>query len=204
MKLFAAIIVVSLIIACPLAFGAKIVIFDENDASEAGGGDMAALFTSHDAGSVVEVTEAESYSGSVSLMCTPSQSYNNVMAGWDFNIDDYPYLTFAWKKAGGTGIMVQYAHDEAWAYRYFSGENVTGWAGEQLEDGIPEDWKVYTLDLVADFGGGWKMTGMALTPWNGDAGYYDFMILHSEPEPPSPVEPTASKLSTTWAQIKTK
>lgn len=203
MRLFAAIIAISLIIACPLAFGAKIVLFDENDPSEASGGDFAGLFGSHDAGSTVEITESEAYMGSVSAVCTPQQSYNNVMEGWSYSIDEYPYLTFAWKKDGGETIMLQLAHDEAWAYRYFSGPvNGPTWESLQLMDTIPTDWMVHTVDLVADFGGGWNLTGLAFTPWDGD-GYYDYMVLHSDPEPPSPVEP-ASKLSTAWGNIKSK
>lgn len=201
MKMFAAMFIISLLIACPLAFADQIVLFDENTASEAGGGDFPGIFGSHDDGSVVETSTAEHFAGSMSVLCTPSQSYNNAAEGWSYPIDDYPYLTFAWKKDGGTGIMIQFAHDEAWAYRYFSGENVTGWDGIQLEETIPEGWMMYTRDLVADFGGGWNLTGVALTPWNGVAGYYDFMILHSDPEPPTAVAPEET-LTTTWGQLK--
>ena len=134
MKLLLSVIVISLLIVCPLAFGASVVLFNEDAASEEGGGDFAAFFTSHDAGSTVEITTSEKYAGSVSAVATPSQSYNNVFEGWEIPIDDYPYLTFAWKKDGGTGIMIQFAHDAAWAFRYFSGENVTGWEGIQLDE----------------------------------------------------------------------
>ena len=46
MKVLVSVLVISLLIACPLAFGAKIVLFDENVASEQNGGDFAGFFTS--------------------------------------------------------------------------------------------------------------------------------------------------------------
>jgi len=199
MKIVSTILIVSLFV-CSFAFSKMVVLFDENQSSEAGGGDFPAIFGSHDAGSVVEIATDESFTGDVSVSCTPSQSYNNAVAGWEYSIDEYPYLTFAWKKAGGTGIMIQFAHDTAWAFRYFSGENVTGWEGIQLSEEIPEEWTLYTRNLVEDFGGGWNLTGVALTPWNGDAGYYDCLVLHSEPDETA-VEPQG-KIAVTWAKIK--
>lgn len=187
-------------------FGEVIVLFDEDENDEAGNGNFAALFGSHDAGSTVTITEDDSISGDVSAFCTPQQSYNNVMAGWSYSIDDYPYLTFAWKKNGGRTIMLQLAHDSAWAYRYWSGPvNGPTWEGLQLEDTIPEDWMVYTVNLVEDFGGGWNLTGLAFTPWDGEGGYYDHILLHSE-EDEGRINQFAveaeGKLSTTWAEIK--
>jgi hypothetical protein len=207
MKAFSSILIISLLIVCQVAFAKMVVLFDENDASEAGGGDFPAIFGSHDAGSVVEISSAEMFNGKVSASCTPSQSYNNAVGGWEYSIDEYPYLTFAWKKDGGTGIMIQFAHDTGWAYRYFSGVNVTNWEGIQLEEDIPTDWMLYTRNLVEDFGGGWNLTGVALTPWDGNAGYYDYLILHTEPDE-TELNDTAvtpqRKLATTWSQIKSK
>lgn len=201
MKLFLSTLIISLLILSSVVFADMVVLFDENDSSEAGAGDFPGIFGSHDAGSVVEISSTQSFMGDVSVSCTPSQSYNNAVSGWEYSIDEYPYLTFAWKKEGGTGIMIQFAHDSAWAYRYYSGENVTGWEGIQLEEDIPTEWTVYTRNLVEDFGEGWNLTGIALTPWNGDAGYYDYLILHSEPDEPTAVT-TQDKLAVTWAQIK--
>jgi hypothetical protein len=187
---------------CPVVFGKVIVLFDEDAASEGGAGDFAAAFVSHDAGSVVEVTTAEAYSGSVSASCTPSQSYNPTVECWEYPIDETPYLTFAWKKDGGTGIMVQFAHDSAWAYRYFSGVNVTNLEGIQLEDDIPAQWMSYTRNMVDDFGGGWNLTGIALTPWDGTAGYYDYLILHTEEDELTTAVTPDTKLATKWAEMK--
>lgn len=182
MKLFSIIaIIVAMLIMAPVAFGKVIVLFDENAASEANAGDFAGLFTSHDADSVVEISSAEKYTGSVSAFCSPSQSYNNVMEGWAFPIDETPYLTMAWKKDGGAIIMIQMAWDNNWAYRYYDGDNSEGvgptWEGIMVEDTIPEDWRMFTRNLTEDFAAGWNLTGLAFTPWDGNGGYYDHIVL---------------------------
>ena len=202
-KLIAILIIAFTAMFASVSFCKVVVLFDEDEATEAGNGNFPGVFVSHDAGSVVEVSSAEQFMGDVSVSCTPSQSYNPTAAGWEYSVDEYPYLTFAWKKAGGTGIMIQFAHDAAWAYRYFSGVNVTNWEGIQLEEDIPVDWHLYTRNLVDDFGGGWNLTGVALTPWDGDAGYYDILVLHSEEDEVVSVTPKG-KLATTWSQIKRK
>ena len=194
-------------ILASVSFSEVVVIFDEDEKDEAGNGNFVGVFVSHDAGSTVTVTEKDSISGKVSAFCTPSQSYNNAIGGWSYPIaeNEYRYMTFAWKKDGGTGIMIQFAYDNTWAYRYFSGVNVTDWPGIQLEDDIPEDWMVYTRDLVKDFGGGWNLTGIALTPWNGKGGYYDYILIHTEEGEGRiaqiAVEPRG-KLATVWARLK--
>ena len=97
-----------------------VVLFDEDAASEAGGGDFAALFGSHDAGSTVTVTSDDACVGDFSVFVTPSQSYNNQMAGWNFPIKENPgageyrYIAFAWKSDGGKGVMIQFPDDGAW------------------------------------------------------------------------------------------
>jgi len=204
MKLFSTLLIISLLVISPVVFADMVVLFDENEASEAGGGDFAALFGSHDEDSVVEISESESFVGNVSVACTPSQSYNNIMEGWLYPIDEYPYMTFAWKKDGGTGIMIQLAFDEAWAYRYFSGVNVTDWPGIQLEEDIPADWMLYTRNLTEDFAAGWNLTGLALTAWDGEVAYYDYVILHSDPNEPSAAVESDGKITTTWAGIKSE
>ncbi len=182
-----------------------IVIFDEDEKTEAGAGDFAGLFTSHDAGSTVEITDEEAISGKVSAYCTVSQSYNNAMAGWSYSVDDYPFISFAWKKVGGTAIMIQFAHDNAWAYRYVDVKDLPGWGSIVLSKDFPDDWVVYTRNMVDDFGGGWKLTGLALTPFDGEGGYYDHIIIHSE-ENEGQIGPYAiqsqGKLATIWGGLK--
>ena len=41
----------------------------------------------------------------------------------------------------------------------------------------PGEWTVVTRDLFKDFGGAFLLHGMALTPMDGTAGYYDHMYL---------------------------
>ena len=203
MKLFSVIaLIAAFLIVVPGTFAKMVVIFDENAASEASVGKFVEGFGSHDAGSLVEISTAQKFMGSSSVSCTPSQSYNNNMPDWKFPINDTPYMTFAWKKDGGTGIMIQMAYDGTWAYRYYSGVNVTNWPGIELEKEIPTDWKMYTRDLTVDFAKDWNLTGLALTPWDGVAGYYDFIILHSDPTPPTTAVFAKDKLIKTWALIK--
>lgn len=200
------ILMVAFSIMFALASSAEFVIlFDEDAKAEAGAGNFSGLFGSHDAGSTVTISKDAAISGKVSAFCTPSQSYNATMAGWSFPIDKYPYMSFAWKKDGGTGIMIQMAYGGAWAYRYFSGVNVTNWPGIQLEKDIPKDWIVYTRDLTKDFAKGWILTGLALTPWDGKGGYYDHLMIHSKPEEgkiATKAVDAQKKLSTVWAKIK--
>ena len=188
------------------SFGDVVILFDEDAKDEACKGNFVSAFVSHDAGSTVTVTKDSVIAGKVSAFCTPSQSYNPNIAGWGFPVNDYPYMTFAWRKDGGTGIMIQMAYNGTWAYRYYSGVNVTNWPGIQLEKEIPEDWILYTRDLTKDFARGWNLTGLALTPWDGKGGYYDHIMLHSKPDEgkiagAKAVE-ASRKLTTAWARIK--
>ena len=204
-----------------------LVLFDEDDKAEAGKGDFAALFTSHDAGSKVEVTSDEAFLGKVSVFATPAQSYNNQMSGWSFPIKENPgageyrYIHFAWKAAGGTGVMIQFPDNGSWGAvtvpcvdppaigtrRYIAGKNITGWSGVCVSDTIPEEWTIVQRDLFADFGE-FTMTGMALTPFSdgGDGDYYDaIMLAADEGEFPNTaaVDPEG-KIATTWATLKSQ
>jgi len=203
---FGVISIIAFLISFTMVSNADVIIlFDEDAKNEAGAGNFPALFVSHDAGSTVTVTKDAAISGKVSAFCTPSQSYNNNMANWGFPIDKYPYMTFAWKKDGGTGIMIQMAYNGTWAYRYYSGVNVTNWPGIQLEKDIPKDWILYTRDLTKDFAKGWNLTGLALTPWDGKGGYYDHIMIHSKPDEgkiTAKAVDAKKKLSTVWAKIK--
>ncbi len=205
MKVFSVIaLIVGLLVLSPVVFAKVVIILDENTATEASKGKFAEGFISHDAGSVVTIATNDKFAGKSSVSCTPSQSYNPNMTDWKFPVNDTPYMTFAWKKDGGTGIMIQMAYNGTWAYRYFSGVNVTNWPGIQLEKEIPKEWKMYTRDLTKDFAKDWNLTGLALTPWDGKAGYYDFVMLHSDPNPPTTAVFAKDKLLKTWALIKSQ
>lgn len=214
-----------LAVFCVPAFSDTLVLFDENAATEAGKGNFVALFTSHDAGSTVTVTDKDAFKGKVSVFVTPSQSYNNMMADWKFPIrekpgaGEYRYISFAWKSDGGTGIMMQFPDNGGWGAvttpcveppavgtrRYIAGTNVTGWSGVCVSKEIPTEWTVVDRDLFADFGE-FVMTGMALTPFSdgGNGDYYDAIVISSEPiSVATAVKPTG-KLSLTWGDIKVR
>lgn len=207
-----------------MAFADIAVLFDENTASEAGKGDFAALFGSHDAGSTVTVTDADAFVGKLSVFATPSQSYNNNMTGWKFPITEKPaageyrYIAFAWRSDGGTGVMMQFPDNGNWGAvttpcvdppapgtrRYIAGTNVTGWSGVCVSSDVPTKWTVVERDLFADFGA-FTITGMALTPFTdgGKGDYYDAIILGSSPVSPTALEPSG-KLTMTWGGIKVR
>jgi hypothetical protein len=207
MKLFSviALIVAAFLIMVPGSFAKVIVLFDENAASEASAGKFVEGFTSHDAGSTVSIVTTTAFMGKSSLLVTKQQSYNSDL-GWKFPIDETPYMTIAWKKDGGNIIMIQMAYDKNWAYRYYFGDNSAGkgptWEGIQVDKAIPADWKMFTRDLTKDFKKGWNLTGLAFTPWDGNGGYYDFILLHSDPTPPTTAVESAGKVATTWGDMK--
>src|SRR5205823_1715732 len=75
------------------------------------------------------------FAGVEAVRVTPMQKYRSNVPGWNFKIVEKPekagefrYLRFAWKKFGGSGLMIQF-HDPAksWAFRYHAGSNVFNW-----------------------------------------------------------------------------
>ncbi len=228
MKRLLFVLAIALAVLYPLDIFAEVmVLFDEDADTEAGNGKFTSLFVSHDAGSVVEVTEDQVFAGSVSVFATPAQSYNNNMAGWSFPIrenpgnGEYRYIFFAWKANGGSGVMIQFPDNGGWGAvtkacidppaigtrRYIAGTNVTGWSGVCVADDIPEEWTVVQRDLFADFGE-FVMTGMALTPFSdgGDGDYYDAIMLASdENEFPNLLAVSAdAKVAITWGDLKSR
>lgn len=69
-----------------VSFSKVVVLFDEDEKAEAGNGNFVGVFISHDAGSTVTVTKDDAISGKVSAFCTPSQSYNPTIGGWNYSI----------------------------------------------------------------------------------------------------------------------
>jgi hypothetical protein len=127
----------------------------------------------------------DKFSGTASIKVQPSQRYNPHIAGWAFPIAEKPemgqyrYIRFAWKKAGGNGIMLQlHTNTRGWENRYCAGKNVVGWGALQVDDKSPGEWTVVTRDLFKDFGNApFLLHGIALTPMDGTAGYYDHIYL---------------------------
>jgi hypothetical protein len=201
-KLFSIItILVALLMIAPMSYAKIIVIFDENAATEASAGKFAEGFVNHDAGSTVTISTAQKFTGKSSVFVTPSQSHNAAMTNWKFPVNDTPWLSFAWKKDGGTMIMLQLAFDGTWGYRYHSGVAQFN-PSTELNKAIPTAWTSYTRNLTVDFAKGWNLTGMALSTGDGVGGYYDYIILSTtEAEGKTAVE-SANKLATTWGSMK--
>lgn len=125
------------------------------------------------------------FAGVEAARVTPSQRFNGKVPGWSFKIVEKPkeagefrYIRFAWKKIGGNGIMIQLNDPtKSWGVRYYAGYNVHGWyPALQVSGPIPTEWTVVTRDVYKDFGA-FTITGIALTPLNGEAALYDHMLL---------------------------
>ena len=124
------------------------------------------------------------FAGLMALRGTQVQKYHPNIPGWGYKIVEKPtnpgefrYLRFAWRKLGGTGIMVQ-LHEEkqTWSVRYVAGPNTVGWGAKTVAEKAPEAWAIVTRDLFADFGE-LKLTGIAFTPMDGDGGLFDHVLL---------------------------
>jgi len=141
-------------------------------------------------GGTGQKTTTEPYSGQASLRVTPLQIYNSDIPGWSFEIvenptreNQYRYITFAWRKEGGSGILLQlFGEPGGWEYRYHAGQ--THWTpSTEVSASIPQEWEVVTRDLFADFGT-FTLKGIAFTPIDGTAGFWDNVCFHKKPEPP--------------------
>ncbi|HIA67938.1 TPA: hypothetical protein EYN98_18190 [Candidatus Poribacteria bacterium] len=140
------------------------------------------------------------------------QKFNPNMPDWQLEVvknptkkNQFRYITFAWKKKGGTGIQLQlHWTTNSWGHRYHSGVNEKNWNPSiQLDKKMPEDWEVYTRDLVEDWDEG-VMTGIAFTAWSLDHGIWDHVVFHQQeddPLAPQAVQPT-EKLPLTWGRLK--
>lgn len=129
--------------------------------------------------------DRDTFAGVEAARVTPMQRYNALIAGWGYRIVEKPakanefrYLRFAWKKLGGTGIMVQ-LHEPVnpWAVRYYAGSNVHNWQpATSVAQKVPAQWEVVTRDLFKEHGA-FTLTGFALTPLDGTAGLFDHVLL---------------------------
>jgi hypothetical protein len=140
------------------------------------GGGEAGTFTRED---------RDAFAGVEAVRVTPMQKYRSIIPGWSFKIVETPknasefrYLRFAWKKIGGSGLMIQ-LHDpvKSWGFRYHAGRNVYNWVpSTQVADAPATEWEVVTRDLFKDFGA-FTITGFALSPLDGTAALFDHMLL---------------------------
>ncbi|HGJ64200.1 TPA: hypothetical protein ENS27_02295, partial [bacterium] len=119
------------------------------------------------------------------------QRYRTTMPNWNYAIVENPtsanqfrYITFAWRKDGGTGIMIQLYGSGNWNHRYFAGTNVNGWTPAiQVATNMPTQWEIVTRDLFADWGA-FNLNGIAFSALNGNHAFFDDIYLHKSPFPP--------------------
>ena len=139
------------------------------------------------------------------------QRFNPNTPGWNIEIKKNPgkgefrFITFAWKKQGGTGIQLQlHATTATWGHRYHAGVNEKNWNPSiEVNPKLPKDWEIYTRDLVEDWGE-MTITGIAFTAWSLDHGIWDHLVFHQteeDPLAPQAVEPE-EKLPMTWGKLK--
>ena len=155
----------------------------------------------------------DAYSGKESLYVGATggdaQKYNGAVPDWGWAVVETPaadnefrYITFAWKKDGGTSIMLQLSGDpDGWSHRYHSGVNVKDWNPSlEVQPNIPVDWEVQTMDMFADWGA-FALNGMAFSAGDGVGAYYDAVIIGQSPKFSTAVE-AKGKLTTTWAGLR--
>jgi len=129
--------------------------------------------------------DRDAFAGVEAVRVLPRQKYRSGIPGWNFKIVEHPknageyrHLRFAWKKLGGTGVMVQFydPNGSKWN-RYHAGKNVLGWQpATQLRADVPTDWELVTRDLFKDFGAA-TITGLSLTAFDGTAALFDHVLL---------------------------
>jgi hypothetical protein len=122
------------------------------------------------------------FSGESGVKITVFQRFCNFIPGWAYRIaenpkeGEYRYLRFAWKSDGLSGIMLQLHDEKDWNIRYTAGANKFGWATNFVAESPPAEWSVVTIDLFKDFGPR-EIHGIALTTFDGVAGYFDHIYL---------------------------
>ena len=145
----------------------------------------------------------DKYSGTASVKVTPDQRYNPALPGLGVKIrekpgdGEYRWLRYAWKKKGGSQVCFQINHDGQWGpvggkpgkFRYHSGPGPECFgASENLAKELPGEWVVVTRDLFADFGE-FTMSGLALSPMDGEYALFDHIYLGKSPEDLDTVKP---------------
>jgi hypothetical protein len=138
----------------------------------------------------------EKYSGTSSVKVTPDQKFNPALPGLGVKIREKPgpgefrYLQFAWKKQGGAAICLQLNHDGQWGpagdkpakFRYHAGGGAECFGASVSVDGaLPAEFSLVTRDLFADFGE-FTLTGIALSPMDGQHALFDHIYLGTSPE----------------------
>ena len=144
-------------------------------------------------GGKISLETGQKFSGDGSIKVTPDQRFNELVPGLGLKIrekpaeGEYRFLQFAWKKKGGQSICLQLNHDGKWGpgdgtkpgakFRYHSGPGPECYdASVLIDEKLPEEFVLVTRDLFADFGE-FTLTGLALSPIDGEYGLFDHLFL---------------------------
>ncbi len=145
----------------------------------------------NEGGGTGQLENTDRYSGASSVKITPDQRFNERLPGLRVKIaenpgpGEYRFLRYAWKKKGGSVVCLQLNHDGQWGpspaapgkFRYYSGNAPEPYgAALQVAPELPGEWVVVTRDLFADFGA-FTLTGLALTPMDGEFALFDHIYL---------------------------
>ena len=129
------------------------------------------------------VETSDVYSGKAAIKIIPMQLFERNIPGWSHRIvekpavGEYRYLRFAWRAQGAVkGIMLQMHDDKDWNLRFTAGLDVPNWGTKFVAATPPPQWTLVTRDLFAEFGER-TIKGIALTVFEGDAGYFDHIYL---------------------------
>lgn len=136
------------------------------------------------------------YAGVEAARVTGLHRFRSALPGWSFrvvenprNYGEYRFLRFAWKKVGGTGIMIQlytpnapewntrFFSARSWDQRFYAGKNPAGFLpARQVAEAPPGEWELVTRDLYKEFGA-FTLTGLSLTAADGTAALFDHVLL---------------------------
>ena len=124
------------------------------------------------------------FSGKSAIKIVPMQRFSPKIAGWGYRIaekpkvGEYRYLRFAWRADGARGIMLQMHDEKDWRVRLTAGIDMYNWGTKFVAPAPPPAWTVVTRDLFTEFGGVERtIQGIALTVFDGRAGYFDHIYL---------------------------
>lgn len=137
-------------------------------------------------GGAIAREDRDVFAGVEAARVTPPWKGASGLPGWNFKIVEAPkkagefrYLRFAWKKVGGTGIMIQFYNPTKgdWTVRLHAGRNVHGMQpSKQVAAAPPGEWEVHTRDLFKEFGA-LTITGFTLAPLDGTSALFDHVLL---------------------------
>jgi hypothetical protein len=136
------------------------------------------------------------FSGRSSLRVMPMQLQQRVIPNWRYRITEHPkigeyrFIRFAWKAPGAKGVMLQMHDIKDWNLRLTAGIDEPKWGTKFVAPVPPQKWTVVTRDLFADFGER-TITGIALTVFGQQPGYFDHIYLARTIEELDAIDATA-------------